>query len=219
MEFDLDKLDPRDRYKLLVSVVVPRPIALVTTVDGAGRVNAAPFSFFNAIGSDPPLVVLGIGNRPDGEPKDTARNINETGEFVVNLVHDAMARAMNVCAVDFPAGTDELTCAGLTVRPSTTGKAPRIAEARVSLECRAARTVEVGRNRVILGEVRWVHIADEFVDPQRLHVHAEKLDLIARMHGAGWYARTTDLFEMPRMTVGEWNAESKREGGGSAHRD
>ena len=212
MEFDLDKLNARDRYKLLVGVVVPRPIALVTTVDGAGRVNAAPFSFFNAVGSDPPLVVLGVGDRPGGEPKDTARNIRETGEFVVNLVDESMARAMNVCAADFPAGTDELACAGLTARPSARVRPPRVAEARVCLECREARTVEMGRNRVILGEVLWLHIGDEFVDRERLHVHAEKLGLIARMHGAGWYARTSDLFEMPRMSAAEWNERSAAEG-------
>ena len=212
MEFDLGKLDARDRYKLLAGVVVPRPIALVTTVDGAGRVNAAPFSFFNLVGSDPPVVALGVGDRAGGEPKDTARNIRETGEFVVNLVDESMARGMNVCAVDFPAGTDELACAGLTVKPSATGRPPRIAEARVTLECRAARTVEVGRSRVILGEVLWAYVGDEFVDAATMHVHGEKLGMIARMHGGGWYARTTDLFEMPRLTAAQW----REQGGGGA---
>ena len=217
MEFDLGNLDPRDRYKLLVSVVVPRPIALVTTADVAGGVNAAPFSFFNAMGSDPPLVVLGVGDRPGGGgPKDTARNIAAAREFVVNLVDESMARAMNVCAADFPAGTDELACAGLTAAPSKRVRPPRVGEARVSLECLEAKTVEVGRNRVILGEVVWVHVADGFVDAERMHVHAEKLRLIARMHGGGWYARTSDLFQIPRVSAADWAESNGRAAAGPA---
>src|SRR4028119_647196 len=101
MQFDLRELSSRDRYKLLVSVVVPRPIALVTSLNATGHVNAAPFSFFNVMGSDPPLVVLGIGDRSPGAPKDTAHNIRCAGEFVVNIVDEAIAEKMNICAVDF----------------------------------------------------------------------------------------------------------------------
>ena len=213
MEFDLRELDARDRYKLLVGVVVPRPIALVTTVDEGGRVNAAPFSFFNAMGSDPPIVVLGIGDRPGGGPKDSARNIRATGEFVVNLVDETMAERMNVCAIDFPAGTDEMKCAGLTCVAQSHWRTPRIGESRVSMFCREIQTVEIGRSRVVMGEVLRMHVGDEFVDPARLHVDGEKLRLIGRMHGAGWYARTTDLFQMPRLTLAEWEAKSRRAAG------
>ena len=206
MEFDLRRLGGRDRYKLLAGVVVPRPIALVTTVDAGGAVNAAPFSFFNVMGSDPPLVALGIGDRAAGVPKDSARNIAATGEFVVNLVDESMAQKMNVCAVDFPAGTDEIACAGLTRTAASHVRPPRIAESRVALECREAQTAQIGRNRVVMGEVLAVHVADEFVDPARLHVRADALGLIARMHGAGWYARTSDLFDMPRLTLEQWRA-------------
>jgi flavin reductase (DIM6/NTAB) family NADH-FMN oxidoreductase RutF len=215
MEFDLRAMDARDRYKLLVGVVVPRPIALVTTVDAEGRVNAAPFSFFNAMGSDPPIVVLGIGDRPGGGPKDSARNIRATGEFVVNLVDETLAERMNVCAVDFPAGTDELKCAGLTCLAQSRWRTPRIAESRVGMFCREIQTVEIGRSRVVMGEVLTMYVGDEFVDPERLHVRAEELGLIGRMHGAGWYVRTTDLFQMPRLTVAEWEAKS---GGGAGER-
>src|SRR5688572_32679538 len=140
MEFDLRRLNSRDRYKLLASVVVPRAIALVTSVDAQGRVNAAPFSFFNVLGSEPALVVLGIGDRPDGAPKDTARNIRLTHEFVVNLVDEAIAERMNICAVDFPAGTDELRHAGFTCLPSADVQPPRLAESPVNLECREIST-------------------------------------------------------------------------------
>jgi flavin reductase (DIM6/NTAB) family NADH-FMN oxidoreductase RutF len=109
MDFDFDALPARDRYALLTAVVVPRPIAFVTTVDAAGRINAAPFSFFNAMGSDPPVVVLGIGDREPGVPKDTAANIRASRQFVVNVVVESIAEQMNLCATDFPAGMDELS--------------------------------------------------------------------------------------------------------------
>src|SRR5690349_15148359 len=101
MEINFSSLAAKDRYKLITAVVVPRPIALVTTIDEAGTVNAAPFSFFNALGGDPPIVVLGLGDRPKGEDKDTARNIRQSREFVVNIVDESMAAAMNICGIDF----------------------------------------------------------------------------------------------------------------------
>src|SRR5437660_8309517 len=126
MHFDLGQIPATDAYKLLVSTVVPRPIALATTVDGSGRVNAAPFSFFNAVSSVPPVVVLGIspGAASEDGYKDTERNIRDSGEFVVNLVDEALAERMNICAVDFPAGTGELNAAELTPLPSVGVRAP-----------------------------------------------------------------------------------------------
>ncbi|MBV8776259.1 MAG: flavin reductase family protein, partial [Alphaproteobacteria bacterium] len=131
MHFDLAKMPAQDGYKLLISTVVPRPIALTTTADAKGRINAAPFSFFNAVSSDPPVVVLGInGAGPEGSAtgyKDTESNIRETGEFVVNLVDEALAERMNICAVDFPTEVGELEIANLTALPSAGVKPPRIA--------------------------------------------------------------------------------------------
>ena len=142
MHFDLGAIPTSDAYKLLVSTVVPRPIALATTVDRAGRINAAPFSFFNAVSSVPPVVVLGIS---PGDPnstgdgyKDTERNIRETGEFVVNLVDEALAERMNICAVDFPSAIGELEEARLTPLASVGVRPPRIAESPVSFECHSA---------------------------------------------------------------------------------
>src|SRR3954452_13380258 len=145
MHFDLGAIPATDAYKLLVSTVVPRPIALATTVDAKGRINAAPFSFFNAVSSDPPVVVLGInGTGAEGGYKDTENNIRETGEFVVNLVDEALAERMNICAVDFPAEIGELDQAGLTPLPSAGVKPPRIAEAPVSFECKRITGLSLG---------------------------------------------------------------------------
>lgn len=207
MHFDLQVLAPRDCYKLLVSVVVPRPIALVTTLDELGQVNAAPFSFFNILGSDPPIVALGPGDSAPGEPKDTARNIRSGGEFVVNIVDEALAPAMNICAVPFPPDVDELTAAALSGVPSVEVKPPRIFESPVSLECREHSTICIGRNRIVLGQVLQLHIRDDLVDAQKMHVHAERLGAVGRMHGPGWYARTSDLFAMPRLSYEEWQQQ------------
>ena len=199
MELDFARIPPIERYKVLCAVVVPRPIAWVTTVSKAGVTNGAPFSFFNAMGSQPAIVALGIGSRGKGVPKDSLRNIQETGEFVVNLVTYSAREAMNRTAADFPPEVSELEAVGLATQPSVVVKPPRLALSPVHLECKLATIVEVGRNRVTLGEIMHAHIVDEFYDAGRGYVATDKLDLIGRMHGRGWYARTTDLFEMPRV--------------------
>ena len=212
MHFDLAQIPATDAYKLLVSTVVPRPIALATTVDGEGRVNAAPFSFFNAVSSVPPVVVLGISpgvNGGDGY-KDTARNIRDSGEFVVNLVDEALAERMNICAVDFPTGAAELDLAGLTALPSAEIRPPRIAQSPVSFECRRITGLSLGPRSVLeVGRVIHIHIRDDLVDPEKFYVATEKLRLIGRMHGRGWYARTSDLFLMDRLSREDWDAGNR----------
>src|SRR5581483_1812961 len=136
MEFDMHAVPAIDRYKLMVSTVTPRPIAWVTTRASDGRVNAAPYSFFNAIGGDPPMVVLGLMRRPDKTLKDTAANIAETQEFVVNLVSESDAAAMNITCIDSPPEIDETVLAELSLAPSSQISPPRIASAPVSFECR-----------------------------------------------------------------------------------
>jgi flavin reductase (DIM6/NTAB) family NADH-FMN oxidoreductase RutF len=207
MHFDVAAMDERDAYKLLISTVVPRPIALVTTVDRDGRVNAAPFSFFNAVSSKPPVIVLGINGDGPGAAavKDTERNIRDTGEFVVNLVDEAIAERMNVCAVDFPTAIGELQMADLNPIPSQGVRAPRIAESPVSFECTRITGLSLGPESMLeVGRVVHIHIRDDLVDPERYYVATEKMRLIGRMHGRGWYARTTDLFEMNRISYAEW---------------
>jgi flavin reductase (DIM6/NTAB) family NADH-FMN oxidoreductase RutF len=201
--FDFMALTPRERYKLLIGSVVPRPIALVTSVDLAGRVNAAPFSFFNCLSADPAILALGVENHADMSFKDTGRNVRLTGEFTVHIVGDALAEAMNVCAVAFTPDIDELREAGLTAVPGTTVSCPRIAEAPVAFECRRYVTLEVGKSReIILGEVRAAFFRPGLVD-ERFHVDATSLDAIGRMGGHG-YTRTRDLFDLETPRPEDW---------------
>ena len=210
MLFEMDKLSEQDTYKLLVSTVVPRPIAWVVTLDPEGTINAAPFSFFNAVSGNPPIVTFGIGGRGAGDAKDTGNNIRRTGQFVVNLVNNATAEAMNITAIDFPHTVDELQEAGLTLTPSTKIKPPRITESPVAFECERLVTIDVADDRtIVLGRVLAIHIADDCVlDAVKCYVDTPKLDLIGRMHGRGWYARTTDRFEMPRIDLDGWNRKT-----------
>ncbi|TQF80655.1 flavin reductase family protein [Elioraea sp. Yellowstone] len=207
MLFDFAAIGPDNAYKLLVSTVVPRPIAWVTTLDTEGRVNAAPYSFFNAMANDPAVVAIGIGPKR-GELKDTGTNIRRTGQFVVNLVSEETAHAMNITAIDVDPGVDELAMAKLTPLASTLVKPPRIAESPVSMECERLAVVEVGNGRaVVLGKVLAMHVRDDCVlDPARCYIDTPRLGLIGRMHGRGWYARTTDRIEIPRITVADWLA-------------
>ncbi|MBD3846924.1 flavin reductase family protein [Bosea sp. SSUT16] len=203
--FDFAALTARQRYKLLIGTVVPRPIALVTTVDEEGRVNAAPYSFFNCLSADPAIVALGVENKPDMAFKDTARNIRMTEEFTVNIVSDALVERMNVCAVPFPATVDELAQAGLTAVPGSQIKCPRIGEAPASLECRRYVTLELGRSReIILGQVVAAHIREDAVDPENHYVDQAAIDAIGRMGGHG-YVRTRDYFDLRTMTAEDWD--------------
>ena len=206
MLFDFAGMAPENVYKLLVSTVVPRPIAWVTTQDVDGTLNAAPFSFFNAVSGNPPVLAIGIGGRAPGDVKDTGGNIRRTGQFVVNLVNHDLAHPMNVTAIDFGKDVNELREAGLTTAPSAKVKPPRIAESPVSFECERLVIVDVGIDRaVVLGRAVAVHIRDDCIlDKERCYVDTPRLDLIGRMHGRGWYTRTTERFDMPRIDVGEW---------------
>jgi len=163
-----------------------------------GKINAAPFSFFNLLGGNPPILAIAPGDRPDGAPKDTARNIRLTHEFVVNLVDEPLAEAMNKCAASLPYGENELIPAGLHTAPSSVVKPPRVAESPVNLECQEWGTLNIGSNRVVIGLVKRVHLRDELFDAEKGRVLAEKLLLIGRMASPHWYCRTRDRFEMIR---------------------
>lgn len=206
MIFDFQDTSNRNIYKLLVATIGPRPIAWVTTKDVDGTVNAAPFSFFNAMSGEPPVIAFGIGGRGPGDVKDTGGNIRRTGQFVVNLCSYALAEPMNVTAIDFPKNVDELKEAGLTTAPSMHVSVPRIAEAPVAMECERLVIVDVGIDRaVVLGKVVAMYVRDDCVlDAEKCYIDTPKLDLIGRMHGAGWYSRVTDRFELPRIEVEEW---------------
>jgi flavin reductase (DIM6/NTAB) family NADH-FMN oxidoreductase RutF len=198
MELNLEKEYADRAYQILASLVTPRPIALVTTVSADGKVNAAPFSFFNLMGANPPICAFAPGDREDGTPKDTPRNIRSTHEFVVNLVDESIAEAMNQCAASVPYGENELTRAGLTAAPSSVVKPPRIAEAPASLECVEWGTLQIGGNRVVIGLIKRLHIRDELFDAEKKRVRADKLFLIGRMAAPHWYCKTRERFEMVR---------------------
>lgn len=215
MHYDFARLSAADSYKLLTAVVVPRPIAWVATLNADGSVNLAPYSFFNLMGSDPPVVAFAPGDRADGTPKDTARNIAGPdglggraaggGEFVVNMVSEDLSAAMNLSATDFPPGIDEAGVAGLELVPGTLVRVPRVAASPVSLECREVQTLSIGRNRIVLGEVLGMHIADGLMlDTERHHVDTAALRLIGRIGGRGGYTRTGDTFELGRIGYREW---------------
>jgi len=207
MYFDMEKPKGREGYNLLIGLVAPRPIALVTSMNEDGRLNAAPFSSYNYLCTDPPIIGMGVTDRPaEGfVPKDTARNIRRTGEFVVNVVTEDLAQQMNICATDFPPEVDELEMCGLTTSPSQVVKVPRIAQAHAALECREFTTMEIGRSRIILGRVVSIYIEDRFVDPSGPYVRAEELHAIGRMNGLGSYVKTRDSFlTIPRIPYAEW---------------
>ena len=212
MDFDLSKVAPHQTYNLLIGLVAPRPIAWITSLDHEGRLNAAPFSAYNYVGTDPPIVAIGVGNRPgrDIVGKDTARNIRNTREFVINVVNEEVAQAMNLCAVDFPPGVNELEIAAMPTEPSLVVSVPRIAKAPAALECREITTLEIGRSRVVLGHVVAMHVKDEFLDPAGRYVRAEEMHAIGRMNGRGAYVKTRDaFFHIQRMTYDEWQKKEK----------
>ena len=211
VHFDFAELSARDRYKLLIGTVIPRPIAFVTTVNEKGRPNAAPFSFFNCLSADPAIVAIGVENHADMRFKDTGHNIRMTEEFTVNIVDDAMLDAMNVCAVPFPPGVDELEIAGLTAVPGTHVGCPRIAEAPASLECRRYMTLEVGKSReIVLGLVLGCFVREGAVNPLTKHVDQRKMDAIGRLGGHG-YSRIRDQFDLPTMSVAEWERRQAKD--------
>jgi flavin reductase (DIM6/NTAB) family NADH-FMN oxidoreductase RutF len=204
--FDLASLSQADGYKLLASVILPRPIAWVVTRanDKAGNdaLNAAPFSFFYIISADPPLVAISFTRAPDREGKDTLAHIRERHEFVVNLVSEELADAMNLTAVNAPRGVDEIKLAGLKVAPSVIVDVPRISASPVALECKLFQVLEPGGSSVIvLGRIVYVHVLTEaFTSLDDLHVDPSKLKLIGRMHGAGGYTTTRDVFTLSRKS-------------------
>jgi flavin reductase (DIM6/NTAB) family NADH-FMN oxidoreductase RutF len=209
VKFDLEQAAAGVAYKLLVGLVAPRPIALVTSMNVDGSLNAAPFSAYNYLCTDPPIIGMGVMNKPgDGfVPKDTARNIRRTGEFVVNVVTEDLAQQMNICATDFPPEINELEMAGLTTAPSQLVKVPRIEQAHAALECREYTTMEIGRSRIILGRVVAMYVEDKYVDPAGPFIKAEELHAIGRMNGLGSYVKTRDAFmTIPRISYEEWKS-------------
>jgi len=200
MIIDVPSTDVVKIYRTLVEVVTPRPIAWVTTIDAEGRINLAPFSFFNAFGANPPVVVFSPGLRRDGTKKDTLRNLEIVPEFVLNAAVEDLAEPMNATAKELPPGQSEAEYAGLALQPSTKVRPPRVAVSPVHMECRVRQIVPIGDGPIaanlVIGEVLLIHIDDSVLDSSG-HVDPRKLRTIARL-GGDYYCRSTDLFEMKR---------------------
>jgi len=200
--FDLAVMPKPDAYKLLASLIMPRPIAWIVSRDTAGTLNAAPFSFFNILSADPPLVAISFSAAPDREGKDTLTNIRAHNDFVINMVPEELAPEMNITATNAPRGTDETKLAGLDLAPSTLIDVPRIAASPASFECRLFQLIEPGGSSIIaLARILYAHVRTEaFANLDRLYIDPHKLRLIGRMHGAGGYCRTTDVFTIDRKS-------------------
>jgi flavin reductase (DIM6/NTAB) family NADH-FMN oxidoreductase RutF len=196
------RLDPKtfdNFYRVLTGVVVPRPIAFVSTVSSDGVLNLAPYSFFNAVAYDPPTIVFSSSRHTGLKRKDTLANIEETGEFVVNVVVDDIAEAMNITAAEYPEDVDEFEISGLTPIASDIVKAPRVAESPVNMECRLNQIISLGSNDhphgLVIGEVVLMHVRDDVIDGHR--INHQLLKPTGRLAGS-MYCYTSDVYEMPR---------------------
>ncbi|MGU3493438.1 flavin reductase family protein [Xanthobacteraceae bacterium A53D] len=213
LSFDFATLPAESRYKLLCGVVVPRPLAWITTRSTAGVVNAAPFSFFNVFAEDPPLLVVGIDTKPGQRVKDTLTNIHQTRAFVVNMVDEAAARLMNDSAIDFPPETGEPEALGMALVPGTHGPVPRLAVSPVSLECRQVTTLNFGPRRdLVIGEVLALHTRAGILDPDTLRTNYGAYAPVGRL-GGPMFARQHDRFAMERESYDEFMARTNMEKG------
>ncbi|MBS1230407.1 MAG: flavoprotein oxygenase family-like protein [Proteobacteria bacterium] len=201
MQIDPAQHSTADGYKLLTNLVVPRPIAWVSSQSPDGVINLAPFSFFNAVSSHPLYIMVSVARNEAGEAKDTARNIEASGEFVVNMVTEELFDAMNLSAADFPPDQSELELAHLHTAPSLRINTPRIAEAQASLECKLFSTQPLGTYTLFIGEVLMFHVADRLVGP-RLHIN--DFAPLGRLGSPSVYCRTTDRFDIARISYAQW---------------
>lgn len=201
MEIDFSAISEYQRYKLMASLIVPRPIALVTTLGADGTVNAAPFSMFNMLGEEPPIVMISVNRLDDGALKDTAANIVRTGEFVVHLSDEAMAEKMHRCGERLPPHMSELEHVGLTAAPCTDVAPPRIAEAPVAFECRLWETLETESRQIFIGRVLRLHARDGLIDTERWRVRLQEYFPVGRF-GASFYVTTRDRFSLEKDAGG-----------------
>ncbi|WP_454719751.1 MULTISPECIES: flavin reductase family protein [Cupriavidus] len=195
MEVDFEAITEYQRYKLMASLIVPRPIALVTTLAADGTVNAAPFSMFNMLGEEPPIVMISVNRMQDGALKDTAVNIERSGEFVVHLSDEAMARQMHGCGERLPPDQSELARVGLTPLPSSAVAPPRIAEAPVAFECKLWETLETASRQIFIGRVLRLHARDGLIDTETWRVRLQDYFPVGRF-GASFYVTTRDRFSL-----------------------
>lgn len=184
---------------ILNAIVAPRPVAWVTTIDDAGVVNLAPFSYFNLVSDNPPVVIFSPARKPDGSKKDTLRNLEFVPEFVVNLVAESNADACNLSSKSLPYGESEVPLSGLTTAPSVVVRPPRIVESPAHLECKVRQFIPLGDHpgsyTVVMGDVLHIHVDDEYVTDGK--PDGAKLRNVGRMGALDW-CRTRDVMTMPR---------------------
>jgi flavin reductase (DIM6/NTAB) family NADH-FMN oxidoreductase RutF len=210
MEFVLKDIPVAERYKFLTAVVIPRPVALVTSRSEAGLHNAAPFSFFNLFSEEPAIVVLGFSARPDNSTKDTLRNIRKTEQFVVNMVDRRIIDAMHICSSDVPSDESEIDYAGVSLLPSRMVDVQRIAESPASLECRLFQLTNLTHRRtLVVGEVLCVHVLDEILDPATKRIIPEQYSPIARLYG-NHYAWLGERYTKAIPSFDEVKADKQR---------
>lgn len=203
LDLDMSKLSVTERYKLLIGSVVPRPIAFVSTINLKGEGNLAPFSYFNAVSSDPACVMISITKKRDGDDKDSLKNIKETGEFVVNSANSWLIEPLVYCAAEFPYGVDEMQKVGLTPTPSLTIRPARVKEAAVQMECKLYKTIEIGSGTqgsavVVFGEILLMHVAKNIYKDGKILIAEYKPT--ARLGGAN-YALLDEIFEIPIPSI------------------
>ena len=196
MEFDLQEKDLENAYKILTALVSPRPIAWVSTISRDGILNLAPFSFFNVFGSKPPIVAFAPGNKADGSPKDTAQNIIDTEEFVINIVPESLAQEMVNSSLSIESDESEFELTGLTPTDSKRVAPPRVLEAPAALECKLYEVKEIGSNRMIIGTVLSVYANDELFDDGSAYFHQERYDPLGRMASPSWYCSSSKPFDV-----------------------
>jgi flavin reductase (DIM6/NTAB) family NADH-FMN oxidoreductase RutF len=206
MDFDFTQLPPQDRYRLLTNFVGPRPIALVTTRSEAGHSNAAPMSFFNVFSQDPPIVILGVQTRGDGQEKDTLVNIRRTSQFCVNMVDMELAEAMILCGVNFASDVDEPAFAGLDTAPCRQIDAHYIARTPCAMECRVERIIDFPRRAIILGEVVEMTVRDDCMDAQGRYVNPDAYQPIARLHADNYIVADRQFELLKPAGAAEWEA-------------
>ncbi len=203
MDIKTSDIDRKLIYKLMTSTIVPRPIAWISTVSKEGVYNLAPFSYFAGVSSSPPLLMVSIGSRETGEKKDTWKNIEETGEFVVNIVTKELLEKMNISSIAFDPEINEFEKAGLTPEKSLTVKAPRVKESPINIECRKFEIINIGKMGIIFGEILNFHIKDEILN-EKGYVDTKKLELVGRLGGAEYCIISSDnTIEIKRPDLGK----------------
>ncbi|SFS58815.1 flavin reductase family protein [Marininema halotolerans] len=207
MQLDPAKQERADNYKLLIGSILPRPIAFVTSISEEGCVNAAPFSFFTVVSTEPPMISVSVGRKPGGVQKDTARNIAQAKEFVVHIVDESIADQVNQTATEFPPDVSEVEAVGLDLLPGVKVKVPRIAQTKVQMECRLHQIIPMGgtgptpNTDLIIGEVLLFHVQDDLYEQGR--IHTKTLNPIGRLAGSS-YGTIGKEFSIPRLSLEEW---------------